>query len=191
MKRWVSSLVASAIVIAAMPAAAAAHRGGGHDPDQQDVARYILPPGNYGGIPFTTNSTDQLPLYSGLTPLRDKVTSDDINRLYLPEDFQPIGQTHEEPTGRPGLRLIYDSYGIPHIYGQTRADVAFGAGWAIARDRSLLLTLGRGAGAGRGRRRPQPRRLQPGDQRADVRAERLHRGAGHPSAEAPRRYLRG
>jgi acyl-homoserine lactone acylase PvdQ len=109
-----------------------------------DVARYILPPGNYGGVPFTQNSTDQLPLYSGLTPLRDNVTNGDIERFFLPEDFQPIGQSREEQTGRPGLRLIYDSYGIPHVYGRTRADVAFGAGWTTARDRSLLIQLGRG-----------------------------------------------
>ena len=109
-----------------------------------DVARYILPPGNYGGLPFTANSTDQLPLYSGLTPLRDQVTMGDINDLFLPEDFRPIGATTEEDTGRPGLRLIYDSYGIPHVYGKTRADVAFGAGWTTARDRALLLQLGRG-----------------------------------------------
>ena len=32
----------------------------------------------------------------------------------------------------------------PHIYGQTRYDTAFGAGWATARDRLLLLLLGRG-----------------------------------------------
>jgi acyl-homoserine lactone acylase PvdQ len=108
-----------------------------------DISRYILPPGNFGGIPFTQNSTDQLPLYAGLTPLRDNVTQADIDRFFLPEDFQPIGQTHEEVTGRPGLRLIYDSFGVPHIYGQTRADVAFGAGWATARDRMLLLQLGR------------------------------------------------
>ena len=144
MKRWLSSFIASAIVLVAMPAAAAAHWGGDHGNGKQDIARYVLPPGNYGGLPFTTNSTDQLPLYSGLTPLRGNVSRDDINRLFLPEDFQPIGQTHEEATGRPGLRLIYDSYGIPHIYGQTRADVSFGAGWATARDRSLLLQLGRG-----------------------------------------------
>ena len=95
----------------------------------EDVARYILPPGNYGGIPPTENSTDQLPLYSGLTPLRDEVSREDIDRYFLPEDFQPIAPAREEPTGRPGLTLIYDAYGIPHVYGRTRADVAFGAGW--------------------------------------------------------------
>jgi hypothetical protein len=130
-------------VLALAPAAAQGRPGGASNRDG-DVARYILPPGNFGGLPFTANSTDQLPLYSGLTPLRDNITDADIEHYFLPEDFQPIGVTHQEQTGRPGLQLIYDSYGIPHIYGQTRADVAFGAGWATARDRGLLLQLGRG-----------------------------------------------
>ena len=114
-KRILSSVLALT-VLAAVSAGAA------------DIARYILPPGNFGGLPFTANSTDQLPLYSGLTPLRDNITRADIDQFYLPEDFQPIAPSHEEVTGRPGLTLIYDAYGIPHVYGQTRADVAFGAG---------------------------------------------------------------
>src|SRR5262245_50696871 len=109
-----------------------------------DIARYILPPGNFGGLPTTENSTDQLPLYSALTPLRDHVTLEDIDQLYLPEDFQPIAPVHEEFTGRSGVRLIYDAYGIAHVYGETREDVAFGAGWVTARDRGLLLQVGRG-----------------------------------------------
>lgn len=138
MRRFAVAVLLSAALLA-LPASASAKQPGG-----DDLARYILPPGNYGGIPFTANSTDQLPLYSGLTPLRDNITQADIDHFYLPEDFQPIGATHEEQTGRPGLQLIYDSYGIPHIYGQTRADVDFGAGWATARDRGLLLQVGRG-----------------------------------------------
>jgi hypothetical protein len=119
-------------VLAALPVAAA------------DTARYILPPGNFGGVVFTPNSTDQLPLYSGLTPLRDNITPADITQYYLPEDFQPIEPSHEEVTGRAGLQLIYDAYGIAHVYGDTRANVAFGAGWVTARDRGLLLQVGRG-----------------------------------------------
>src|SRR5262249_35958644 len=68
----------------------------------------------------------------------------DIDQFYLPEDFAPIEPSHEEVTGRPGLRLIYDACGIPHVYGQTREDVAFGAGWTTARDRGLLIEIGRG-----------------------------------------------
>jgi acyl-homoserine lactone acylase PvdQ len=131
-QRTLLTLVALTLFGAAAPAAA------------DDIARYILPPGNYGGVPFTANSTDQLPLYSGLTPLRDDITLADIDHFYLPENFAPIPPSHEEATGRPGLTLIYDSYGIPHVYGKTRADVAFGAGWSTARDRALLLQVGRG-----------------------------------------------
>jgi hypothetical protein len=113
-------------------------------PPSTDRARYILPPGNFGGLPTTANSVDQLPLYDGLTPLRGNVTDADIESYYLPEDFKPVGATREEPTGRPGTTILYDAYGIPHVYGKTRADLAFGAGWVTARDRGLLLALGRG-----------------------------------------------
>jgi acyl-homoserine lactone acylase PvdQ len=136
--RSVKSVLVVLVVLLAVPAAAlAGHRGGG------DTARYILPPGNYGGIPLNDDSLDQLPLYDALTPLRGNVTDQHIQDLFLPEDFKPIGQTHEEQTGRPGLRLIYDEYGVPHVYGKTREDVAFGAGWTTARDRGLLIQLGR------------------------------------------------
>jgi len=142
MRRAGSVFVVAMVALAAaiLPSAALATGKG----KQKDLARYILPPGNYGGVPFTENSTDQLPLYSGLTPLRDNVTKADISDLFLPQDFAPIGDAHEEETGEPGLDLIYDAYGIPHVYGKTRYDVAFGAGWATARDRQLLLALGRG-----------------------------------------------
>jgi acyl-homoserine lactone acylase PvdQ len=127
-------LVAAALTLLALPALAAA----------KDTARYILPPGNFGGLPTNQNSLDQLPLYDGLTPLRGEVTAADLSKYFLPEDFLPIGKTHTEDTGRKGLRLVYDIYGIPHVYGKTRADMAFGAGWTTARDRGLLLQLGRG-----------------------------------------------
>ena len=135
MRRSLMSAVATMVAFVAIPIAGAA---------AQDTARYILPPGNYGGLPTGPNSLDQLPLYDGLTPLRGNVTPAALRRFFLPENFMPIGVTREEQTGRTGLRLIYDAYGVPHVYGKTRADVAFGAGWATARDRALLVTLGRG-----------------------------------------------
>jgi acyl-homoserine lactone acylase PvdQ len=129
----VQSVLVALVLALAVPAAASA----------ADTARYILPPGNFGGLPVGPNSLDQLPLYDALTPLRGNVTMADINKNFLPEDFNPIGATREEKTGRPGLKILYDSYGIPHIYGDTRADVAYGAGWVVARDRGLLIQLGR------------------------------------------------
>lgn len=114
-------------------------------PALEDRAHYILPPGNFGGFPNTSpNSFDQLPLYDGLTPLRGDVTDTDIEELFLPEDFKPVGETREEATGRPGTTILYDEFGIAHITGQTRDDLSFGAGWVTARDRGLLVSLGRG-----------------------------------------------
>ena len=72
----------------------------------EDVARYILPPGNYGGLPTTAESRDQLPLYDGLTPLRGNVTDADIESHFLPEDFLPVGATQEI---RPAARAYGSS----------------------------------------------------------------------------------
>jgi acyl-homoserine lactone acylase PvdQ len=132
------------------PTTTEAADGGGVDTTEavptitDDRAYYILPPGNYGGLPVNDNSLDQLALYDDLTPLRGDVTDADIDELFLAADFEPVGATTEEPTGRPGTTILYDSFGVPHITGETREDLAFGAGWVTARDRSLLLELGRG-----------------------------------------------
>lgn len=110
----------------------------------EDRSFYILPPGNFGGLPTTDDSLDQLALYDGLTPLRGDVSDADIEEFFLPQDFTPIGETVEEPTGRDGTTILYDEFGVPHITGVTREDLAFGAGWVTARDRGLLFDLGRG-----------------------------------------------
>lgn len=109
----------------------------------EDRAYYILPPGNYGGVPVGPHSLDQLPLYDALTPLRGNVTDADIDQFFLPQNFAPVGATTVIDTGRAGLTLEYDQYGIAHIMGETREDVAFGAGWVTVRDRELLIQFGR------------------------------------------------
>jgi acyl-homoserine lactone acylase PvdQ len=113
------------------------------DAAASDISRYVLPPGNYGGIPTNSHSLDQLPLYSGLTPLRRNVSMSDVNRLYLPMNFKPIGATQVERVGRSDVTVVYDAYGIPHIKGKTRAGLMYGAGWVMARDRGLLFNFGR------------------------------------------------
>ena len=139
----VRGLLASVPVLAIL--APGCSTGGSAPAQLEDRAYYILPPGNYGGVTTNANSFDQLPLYDGLTPLRGDVTDEDIEALFLKANFEPIGQTTEEPTGRDGVTIVYDEYGIAHITGVTRADLAFGAGWVSNRDRSFLLGLGRSA----------------------------------------------
>ena len=81
--RFIVAAIA-AIAVASVLAGPASGGGG----KAKDRAHYILPPGNYGGLVFTENSTDQLPLYSGLTPLRDNITNADINEHFLPGGLQ-------------------------------------------------------------------------------------------------------
>jgi acyl-homoserine lactone acylase PvdQ len=142
--RHLAALAAAGALAASIVAAPASGRPRPPEPPAEDRAYYVLPPGNYGGLPTTDESRDQLPLYDGLTPLRGDVTDADIDAHFLPEDFAPVGATVEEPTGRPGTTILYDEFGVPHISGETREDVAFGTGWVTARDRGLLIQLGRG-----------------------------------------------
>lgn len=144
-----SAGVAVALAVALLAAACTGDDGDGGDaaavaPDAVDRAHYVLPPGNYGGVPTNDDSLDQLPLYDGLTPLRGDVTDADIEDHFLPQDFEPVGEVTEEPTPRAGVEILYDEFGIAHVTGETREDMAYGAGWVAARDRGLLLELGRG-----------------------------------------------
>jgi acyl-homoserine lactone acylase PvdQ len=143
-RHLVASVAAAGTLVASIVATPATGEPRPSGPLDSDRAYYVLPPGNYGGLPTTDESRDQLPLYDALTPLRGDVSDADIDANFLPEDFSPVGTTREEPTGRPGTRILYDEFGVAHISGQTRADLAFGTGWVTARDRGLLLQLGRG-----------------------------------------------
>jgi acyl-homoserine lactone acylase PvdQ len=104
----------------------------------------VLSAGEDGGLPTTVHSTDQIPLYDGLTPLGGNVTDADIDRFFKPETLGATGPTTLEPTGRPGLTIARDAYGVAHITGTTRDDVSWGAGFVTGEDRNLLLQLGRG-----------------------------------------------
>jgi acyl-homoserine lactone acylase PvdQ len=107
----------------------------------------VLPPGQAGGVAFTPNSTDQATLYDALTPLRDQVTAATIAKTFKPA---PLGLGREKAvsTERPrkGLTITRDRWGVPHVVGVRDVDVAFGAGWATAQDRQLIMELLRGPG---------------------------------------------
>lgn len=141
------------LAVLALVAACTADDGGSADPPTdangglrtvEDRAYYVLPPGNDGRIPTSDDSLDQLALYDGLTSLRGAVTDADIDDLFLPMDFEPVGPTEIVDVARDGVSIVYDDFGIAHVEGDTREDLSWGAGWVTARDRGLLLDFGRG-----------------------------------------------
>ena len=116
--------------------------------DHAAQAWNVLPPGQAGGVAFTKNSTDQIALYEGLTRLRDNVTDADLRRYLQRETLglSPGDRAVKVERPRKGVTITRDRWGVPHIVGRTAADVAFGAGWATAADRQLIMELLRGPG---------------------------------------------
>jgi penicillin amidase len=94
------------------------------------------------------HSLDQLRLYDGLTPLRGAVTTADLKRFFKPAHLGMTGERtiRTERTGHRGLRILRDRWDVPHVFGRTRADAEFGAGWVTAEDRGFLIELLRGPG---------------------------------------------
>ena len=110
------------------------------------VARNVLPPGQSGSLLFPRTTRDQLALYDGLTPKRSAVGAADVMRYFKSARFGPDGRPTRTIRPRRGVRIVRDRWDVPHVYGRTRADVMFGAGWATAEDRGLLMNLLRGPG---------------------------------------------
>jgi acyl-homoserine-lactone acylase len=74
---------------------------------------------------------------------------------FWPERLDPTGLI--PPPGRYDVRILRDTWGVPHVFGRTDADVAYGLAWAHAEDDfptiqgALLAARGRLASAfGRG-----------------------------------------
>ncbi|MFL5830631.1 MAG: penicillin acylase family protein [Solirubrobacteraceae bacterium] len=106
------------------------------------VARDIVPSGEPEDLPATLpQDQQQAKMYDALTPLFNHVTANDVVSDFKPE---AIGSAVTQPTTtetvpHPGLTILRDSYDVPHVYGTTRDDVTWGAGWVVAEDRGLLL----------------------------------------------------
>ena len=141
MRRVLLVAVAVAALAAGGPAGDAAPRI-----DFAGFARNVLPPGEAGDLGAGRHSVDQIPLYDGLTPLGGNVTAGDLTRYFKSARFGVEGRPERTVRPRAGVRIVRDRWDVPHVYGTTRANVEFGAGWATAEDRGLLLQLLRPAG---------------------------------------------
>jgi acyl-homoserine lactone acylase PvdQ len=122
--------------------------------------RNVLPPGEKGVDNITefgeyqANGTypehwiDQQPLYDNLIQGSPHLTNSGIRKYYKDATFGVRdGQVESTTTPRPGVTILRDkAFGIPHVYGQTRADTMFGAGYANAQDRLFLMDILRHTG---------------------------------------------
>jgi acyl-homoserine lactone acylase PvdQ len=139
------AVVLSALLLASMPAAARAATELNvipHGQQEPGVAWATAP----GMLPANAQAL----MYDRLTPLGRNITPSVMQpsadgsgyfksaKLLAPDDPSLI--TDETITsGTLSARIRRDAYGVPHIYSGTDDGVIFGAGYAVAADRNLLL----------------------------------------------------
>src|SRR5436190_8649072 len=122
--------------------------------------RNVLPPGEAGTdnaaqlLQFHADGTvpphwtDQQPLYDRLIQGAQGLTNKKVGNYYKDATFG-VRPNAVESTISPsqGVTILRDKkYGIPHIYGHTRADTMFGEGYASAQDRLFLMDILRHTG---------------------------------------------
>jgi acyl-homoserine lactone acylase PvdQ len=122
--------------------------------------RNVLPPGENGldnlaqlfafrgtGV-LPPHFADQQPLYENLLYGSPALTDAQVPNYFKDATFGvPPGEVASTIEPRPGVTIVRDAaYGIPHIYGDTRADTMFGAGYAGAADRLFLMDVLRHTG---------------------------------------------
>ncbi len=122
--------------------------------------RNVLPPGENGldtlsqifsfrGLgTLPPHFADQQPLYENLVYGAPELTDEKVPTYFKDATFGvPSGEVASTIEPRPGVTILRDSaYGVPHIYGDTRADTMFGAGYAGAADRLFLMDVLRHTG---------------------------------------------
>jgi len=156
--RLASAAFAALFILApASPAQAAPQPYGTND---AGGFRNVLPPGENGldtlaqifafrgsgAIP--PHFADQQPLYENLLYGSPTLTDEGVGAYFKDATFGvPAGQVASTIEPKPGVTIVRDSaYGVPHIYGDTRADTMFGAGYAGAADRLFLMDVLRHTG---------------------------------------------
>jgi len=131
---------AALALLCAIAVPAAAHAGT-FDHDYSDYARNIIPSGQQGDVPIPKGADKQAKMYDALTPLFDKVGPSDLLKDFKNAKFgvNDAGPGATEQVPRKGVKIVRDSYDVPHIKATTYEGGIWAAGWVTAEDRALLL----------------------------------------------------
>ncbi len=123
------------------------------------VALNILPPGQgrYQSGPEqatrqqSPHNFDQIELYDRMVQGAPDISEGELDQYFKDATFgvKP-DDVEREYAPREGVVVIRDkSFGVPHVYGTTRADTVFGAGYVSAEDRLFMMDILRHVGRGR------------------------------------------
>jgi acyl-homoserine lactone acylase PvdQ len=156
---------AAAIVAAALAATTAGAALGQVQPygtDNYGTFYNILPPGTNGldnAVQLAEfkalgerppHNDDQLAMYSNLTTAAPNIQASQITDFFKDATFGvKTGDLAGSESPESGVTIERDKqFGVPHIYGDTRAELMFGIGYATAEDRLFFIDALRHAGQG-------------------------------------------
>ncbi|HEV3231720.1 MAG TPA: penicillin acylase family protein [Candidatus Dormibacteraeota bacterium] len=105
-----------------------------------------------GGMGTPPHTQDQLGMYGDLVKVAPNLGAAQLQSYYKDASFHATvlpGDTLQTIANHPGTAIIRDAqFGVPHIFGQTRYDTEFGAGYASAQDRLFMMDVLRHYGRG-------------------------------------------
>ncbi len=117
--------------------------------------RNVLPPGQNGfdNLPQLAafeatgqrpaHNDDQLGMYANLVHAVPGLTAGQIPNYFKDATFGvKAGDVESTESPRPDVTIVRDKgFGVPHIYGSTRAGTMFGVGYATAEDRLFFIDV--------------------------------------------------
>jgi acyl-homoserine lactone acylase PvdQ len=153
-------LTLTAVALALLAPAAQAAAPQPYGTNDAGGFRNVLPPGERGLVTLPDvlafkgtdaippHFADQQPLYENLLYAGPTLTEAQIPSYFKDATFGvPAGGVESTIEPRPGVTIQRDSaFGVPHVYGDTRADTMFGAGYSGAQDRLFLMDVLRHTG---------------------------------------------
>lgn len=132
--------------------------------DEAVVARNVLPPGQGHHLRLDEqarasstgehppHNVDQIPLYEDLISAAPELAEADLEALFKDASFGvPPAEVGAVTTLRDGAAVVIRdvSYDVPHIYGLSREDAMYAAGYVNAEDRLFAMDALRFLGRGR------------------------------------------
>ena len=136
-----SAVLMALATLATQVAGAASYPGAPSSPkDYANIALDIVPAGNYS-FPAPAAAVTQADMYNALTPMFNHVSESQLTQFFKPMGLgdDTAGPFTTESVPHPGVTILRDQYDVPHVFGITRDDVTWGAGWVEAEDQNLLL----------------------------------------------------
>jgi acyl-homoserine lactone acylase PvdQ len=117
-----------------------------------DIARFLAacppPRTNCPDAPRPPHFSDQLGMYADLVYASPRIISGDVGEFFKDATFGVTRDGSERSySPRSDVHVVRDKgFGVPHVYGETRAGAMFGLGYVGAEDRLFVMDVLRNAG---------------------------------------------